>query len=259
MTRRASAPPPAPGAAAQVAVIGCGHWGKNLVRNYYELGALAAVADDDPETATTHSRSTGVPVLTFEEILARSEIAGVAIATPAEFHARLALQALEAGKHVFVEKPLALTVEDAERLIECAAEADRVLMVGHLLRYHPAFLRLQELVRSGRLGRLQYLYSNRLNLGKIRREENVVWSFAPHDISMILALVASCRIRFRQSVCRIYTASSRTSPRRMSASRAGSTPTSLFPGCIRSKSRSWWLSAMPAWQCSMTDAPGPRS
>src|SRR5665213_2232707 len=113
----------------------------------------------------------------------------VAIAAPAILHASLARRALEAGKHVFVEKPLALKVDEAEDLCTLAESCDRRLMVGHLLQYHPAFIKLRELVRDGALGRLQYVYSNRLNLGKVRREEDILWSFAPHDLSMILSLV----------------------------------------------------------------------
>ncbi|MGD8818084.1 MAG: Gfo/Idh/MocA family oxidoreductase, partial [Acidobacteriota bacterium] len=171
-----------------IAVIGCGYWGRNLVRNFHQIGALASVCDVDSEVATEQARRCGVAARDLEEILADDTIAAVAIAAPAAAHAELAGQALRAGKHVFVEKPLALRATDAEELIALAEERDRVLMVGHLLHYHPAFLALRELIAAGRLGRLQYIYSNRLNLGKIRREENVFWSFAPHDISMILAL-----------------------------------------------------------------------
>ena len=112
----------------------------------------------------------------------------MAIATPAEVHSTQALQSLQADKHVFVEKPLALHSYEAEEVIALANQGERVLMVGHLLQYHPAFLALCDLTEAGKLGRLQYIYSNRLNFGKVRREENVFWSFAPHDISMILSL-----------------------------------------------------------------------
>ncbi|PWC55372.1 oxidoreductase [Azospirillum sp. TSO22-1] len=176
----------------RVAVIGCGHWGKNLVRNFHQLGALAAVHDADPgHAADIGARHGGVPARGFEEILADPEIPAVAIAAPAEAHYRLARAALLAGKHAFVEKPLALAVEEAEELCRLAEAQGRVLMVGHLLQYHPAFLKLKAMVAAGELGRLQYVYSNRLNLGKVRREENILWSFAPHDISMILALVGN--------------------------------------------------------------------
>jgi predicted dehydrogenase/acetyltransferase-like isoleucine patch superfamily enzyme len=128
-------------------------------------------------------------VAEFEEVLRDTNIAGVAIAAPAVLHAELARRAIEAGKHVFVEKPLALTLTEAEQLCALAESIDRRLMVGHLMQYHPGFTRLRELVRQGALGRLQYIYSNRLNLGKVRREEDSLWSFAPHDLSMILSLV----------------------------------------------------------------------
>jgi UDP-2-acetamido-3-amino-2,3-dideoxy-glucuronate N-acetyltransferase len=125
----------------------------------------------------------------MEQILTDPEVTGVAIATPAETHSALVQQALLAGKDVLVEKPLCLSVEEGRRLVALASEKQRVLMVGHLLWYHPAVLRLKELIEQGELGRIQYIYSNRLNLGKIRREENILWSFAPHDISVILGLV----------------------------------------------------------------------
>jgi predicted dehydrogenase len=170
------------------AVIGCGYWGKNLVRNIASLGALAAVSDFRMDVADKFAAEYGVRALSFEDVIADPAIDGVVIAAPAELHADLAGRALDAGKHVYVEKPMALTVPDGEMLIARARKAGRVLMVGHLLQYHPAFLALLDLVKKRELGRVQYIYSNRLNLGKIRREENVFWSFAPHDISMILAL-----------------------------------------------------------------------
>src|SRR5437763_1776775 len=163
-----------------VAVIGCGYWGRNLVRNFAELGALAAICDPDQATASQLSARYGAPVRALEPMLRDPAIVGVAIAAPAAQHAALATAALEAGKHVFVEKPLALTVPEAEGLCTLAEQRGRVLMVGHLLQYHPAFIALRELVRDGALGRLQYLYSNRLNLGKVRREEDILWSLAAH-------------------------------------------------------------------------------
>jgi predicted dehydrogenase/carbonic anhydrase/acetyltransferase-like protein (isoleucine patch superfamily) len=175
----------------RVAVAGCGYWGRNLVRNYANLGALAAIHDPDPAVAADLSRKHEVPARSWLDVLADESIEGAVIAAPAVLHATLAHQALQAGKHVFVEKPLALELGEAEALCALAERHNRVLMVGHLLQYHPAFLALKELVAQGDLGRLQYLYSNRLNLGKVRREENILWSFAPHDISMILSLVGS--------------------------------------------------------------------
>jgi UDP-2-acetamido-3-amino-2,3-dideoxy-glucuronate N-acetyltransferase len=180
---------PSRSALPRVAVVGCGYWGKNLVRNFSELGALAAICDPDRAVAEKLAATHQSRVVDWAAVQADSSIEAVAIAAPAALHYKLARGALEAGKHVFVEKPLALEVSDAETLCEAAARTNRHLMVGHLLQYHPAFLKLREVVRDGVLGRLQYLYSNRLNLGKIRREEDILWSFAPHDISMILALV----------------------------------------------------------------------
>lgn len=173
-----------------VAVIGAGHWGKNIIRNFHELGHLAAICDSNPATLKRFEATyAGLEhYLAYSDVLQAGEIPAVAIATPAETHYTLAREALLAGKDVFVEKPLCLEDSQAEELIRIAAERRRVLMVGHLLRYHPAFVKLQELVRAGELGRIYYIYSNRLNLGKIRREENILWSFAPHDVSAILAL-----------------------------------------------------------------------
>ena len=175
----------------RIAVLGCGFWGKNLVRCFNEAGALAAVADTDPAAAKRSVESFGVPAMDVESIFSDFSIDAVAIAVPAAQHAELSARALDAGKHVFVEKPLALTVADAELVVRRAVGREKILMVGHLLQYHPAFVTLKELVRKGRIGRLQYLYSNRLNLGKMRREENALWSFAPHDISMILSLIGT--------------------------------------------------------------------
>ena len=172
-----------------VAVIGCGHWGKNLVRNFHDIGALVAVHDSNESAARSMAERYGIPVRTLSELLTDDAVTAVAIGAPAETHFRLAGEALAAAKHVFVEKPLALEVSEAEELCRLAETCDRTLMVGHLLQYHPAFLKLKDIVRQGKLGRLQYIYSNRLNLGKVRREENILWSFAPHDISMILSLV----------------------------------------------------------------------
>jgi predicted dehydrogenase/acetyltransferase-like isoleucine patch superfamily enzyme len=173
----------------RVAVVGCGYWGRNLVRNFAELGALAAVSDVEPGRAAAAAAEHGVSALTVDEALAAPDVDAVVIAAPAAQHYELAAKSLAAGKHVYVEKPLALDVSEAESLCAQAGVAGRTLMVGHLLQYHPAFLKLKQMVDDGTLGRLQYLYSNRLNLGRIRREEDILWSFAPHDISMILSIV----------------------------------------------------------------------
>ncbi|WGF87859.1 Gfo/Idh/MocA family oxidoreductase [Marinivivus vitaminiproducens] len=174
-----------------VAVLGCGYWGKNLVRNFHRLGVLGAIADPVPERLREAARRHDVPGLPVDTILASPEYDAVVLAVPAEQHAEVALRALEAGKHVFVEKPLALTVADGERIAAAARQAGRVVMVGHLLQYHPAFVKLKALCADGALGRLQYICSHRLNLGKFRQEENVFWSLAPHDLSMILGLAGA--------------------------------------------------------------------
>ncbi len=173
----------------KVVQVGCGYWGKNLARNFAELGALGAVVDGDPATAERIGAQHNAPVKTWAEVLVDPAIHGVSLATPASSHAAMAREAVAAGKHVFVEKPLALDPTDGRATVEAAVAAGKVLMVGHLLQYHPQFLALKALVDAGELGALRYVYSNRMSLGKFRTEENVLWSFAPHDLSMVLALV----------------------------------------------------------------------
>jgi UDP-2-acetamido-3-amino-2,3-dideoxy-glucuronate N-acetyltransferase len=177
--------------AANVACIGAGYWGTNLIRNFHELKALAAICESDAERLNAAAaRYPEVERTTsFDRVLADGRIKAVAIATPAETHGELARRALLAGKDAFVEKPLCLSVEEGRSLIALAAAQQRILMVGHLLWYHPAIARLKQLIDDGELGRIRYIYSNRLNLGMIRREENILWSFAPHDISVILGLI----------------------------------------------------------------------
>lgn len=174
-----------------VAVVGVGYWGKNLVRNFHQIGALAALCDDRASAEEACAREyPGVPFFRdFNAVLADPSIHAVALATPAVTHYDMAKAALEAGKDVLVEKPLAVDVKHGEHLVEIAAARKRILMVGHILRYHPAILKLQELIKAGALGKINYLYSNRLNIGKIRTEENILWSFAPHDISVMLSLL----------------------------------------------------------------------
>ena len=177
--------------AHRLAHVGCGYWGKNLARNFAELGVLEAVVDGNPETANAIAAATGARVMDFDAVLADGNISAVSFATPAETHHALAMRALEAGKHVFVEKPLALDPGEAQELIDAARRLDRRLMVGHLLQYHPVFRAMRTRIASGEIGKLTYVYSNRMSLGKFRTEENVLWSFAPHDVSMILALAGA--------------------------------------------------------------------
>lgn len=171
-----------------IAHVGHGYWGRNLARNFSELGHLAAVVDPDADAAAAAAAAYGVRAATFDEVLADPAIDAVSIASPAGLHYRQAKAALEAGKHVYVEKPVALDMGEAEALCGLAERRGLILMVGHLLQYHPAYVRLRAMAAAGEFGRLHHIYSNRLSLGKFRTEENVLWSFAPHDISMILGL-----------------------------------------------------------------------
>jgi UDP-2-acetamido-3-amino-2,3-dideoxy-glucuronate N-acetyltransferase len=181
----------------RVAVVGAGYWGQNLVRVFHQLGVLEWICDFSPARLQQMSEKYGDTKTTgsLEAILDDQSVGAIVIATPAETHYDLARRALLAGKDVFVEKPLTLFCEEAEVLIDLAASRGRILMVGHLLEFHPAVTRLNELIDQGELGRLEYVYSNRLNLGKVRREENALWSFAPHDISVILLLLRQLPIQ----------------------------------------------------------------
>ena len=173
----------------KVAVIGCGYWGKNLVRNFHQLGALALVVDaTEAGRAKARELAPDVPVVEDIQAALDSDVQGVVTATPAETHFALVKRALLADKDVFVEKPMALTYEQGRELVLLARARERILLVGHVLEYHPAIVKLLSLIEQGELGKVRYIYSNRLSLGKIRREENILWSFAPHDIAVILRL-----------------------------------------------------------------------
>jgi len=175
----------------RIAVVGGGYWGKNLIRNFHELGCLSLICDSNGTLQGEYNKKyPGVGFTPrFEEVISNTDVDAVVLATPAAEHYAMAKRALLAGKHVFVEKPLALKVEEASELVALSEKHSLILMVGHILQYHNAVLRLKELIDSGELGKLQYIYSNRLNIGKIRTEENILWSFAPHDISVILMLL----------------------------------------------------------------------
>ena len=184
---------------ANVAVVGCGYWGKNLVRNFAQLRGLRWICDANEAMLQKQKQLYPEIRLTeqFEAVLADDEVQGVAIATPAAMHYTQVKQAILAGKDVFVEKPLALQYKQGQELAALAKKHNRILMVGHILEYHPAVKLLKELVQQGELGKLLYLYSNRLNLGKVRQEENILWSFAPHDISVITSLIGAAPISVR--------------------------------------------------------------
>ena len=175
-----------------VGVVGLGYWGPNLARNFDRLlGAdLSWICDSSDEARARwkvqfpEARSTG----SFDDLLEDPSLDAVVVATHVPSHADLAVRALEAGKHCFVEKPLALTVADAERVLAAAEASGTTLMVGHLLEYHPGLEKLKEIADSGQLGDIHYIYSNRVNLGKLRADENALWSLGAHDVSVVLRL-----------------------------------------------------------------------
>jgi UDP-2-acetamido-3-amino-2,3-dideoxy-glucuronate N-acetyltransferase len=173
-----------------IAVIGAGYWGKNLVRNFHQLGVLKTICDGAQPIREDMAKTYPDVVVTddISAVLMDADIQGVVIAAPAALHYDIAEKALQVGKHVFVEKPLSLNQADGEKLVRLAADRKKIIFVGHILHYHAAVIRLKEMIKIGKIGRLQYIYSRRLSLGKIRREENILWSFAPHDISLILSL-----------------------------------------------------------------------
>jgi len=177
----------------KVACIGAGYWGKNLIRNFHSIGALHTICDGVDEVVKKFQEQYPDVLVSanYDDVLKNSDIGAVSIATPAETHSDLIQKALKAGKHVYVEKPLCLDEIQAKECIELANELGLTLMVGHLLWYHPMVLEIKRAVDQGEIGKLRYIYSNRLNMGLLRSEENVLWSFAPHDISMILGLVGS--------------------------------------------------------------------
>lgn len=177
------------GYSPKVAAIGCGQWGKNLARNFSNLGVLHAVCDSNPAAALKVSTAYGVPAKSLADLLDDPDCDAIALASPAALHGEHVRHALRAGKHVFVEKPLALNVSEAWELANLARKKSRVLMVGHLLRYHPHVLKLIELVRAGAIGQVRRIFARRQSPGRLRSEEDVLWSFAPHDISLILAIM----------------------------------------------------------------------
>jgi predicted dehydrogenase len=177
----------------RVAVVGAGYWGINHVRSFAQLPTAQLVAVCDPRKealARAHKLAPdAVKIESYEELLTRADVDAVVLATPAGLHAAQVQAALHAGKHVFVEKPMALSPADAEAMTKLAHEKKLVTMIGHLMLYHPGYAKLRDIVTAGDLGELLYMYAIRVNLGKLRHDENALWSFAPHDISMILDLM----------------------------------------------------------------------
>ncbi|HPP66385.1 MAG TPA: Gfo/Idh/MocA family oxidoreductase [bacterium] len=177
----------------KIGVIGGGYWGKNLIRVFNEIGVLTAICDLN-KTITTSYKETYPDVEIFsdyEKLIKNPGIDALVIATPASTHYKITKSALETGKDVFCEKPLALNTKQGKHLVKIASDNNLILMVGHILHYHPAVEKLKEIVKRKELGNIEYIYSNRLNIGRIRHEENILWSFAPHDISLMLSLTQS--------------------------------------------------------------------
>jgi predicted dehydrogenase len=174
----------------RVGVVGLGYWGPNLARNFAAIDGCELTWCCDADEAARARWAPSFPSARFtadlDDLLADPELDAVVLATPVPTHGPLAERVLAAGKHCFVEKPLAYSVAAAERAVAAAAAADRILMVGHLLVYHPALVKLEEIARSGELGEIHYIYSHRLNLGQLRRDENALWSLGAHDVSVVL-------------------------------------------------------------------------
>jgi UDP-2-acetamido-3-amino-2,3-dideoxy-glucuronate N-acetyltransferase len=176
-----------------VCVIGAGYWGKNHIRTLYELGYLGGIVESNQETLNrfTEKYPNVKGYLSLDDALINEQFSGFTVATPAETHYPLAKKIMEAGRHVLVEKPLTLEEYHAKELINLAEKNNVNLMVGHVLLFHPAIIKIKKLIEDGKIGNLQYLYSNRLNLGQVRSQENVFWSLAPHDVSIFQYFVDS--------------------------------------------------------------------
>src|SRR5262245_7008735 len=176
----------------RIGVAGLGYWGPNLARNFAALPGCELAWLCDADSAAVHRLATRFPgvrsTTALDDLLEDAELDAIVLATPVPTHAALAVRVLEAGKPCFVEKPLAVDVASAERAVAAARESGRVLMVGHLLEYHPAVAKLKEIADAGELGDIHYVYSNRLNLGKLRADENALWSLGAHDVSVVLLL-----------------------------------------------------------------------
>ena len=175
----------------RIAVLGCGYWGSNHIRTLKSLGALHSVSDVNPARAEGFASEQECLAIEPEELFAREDIDAVVMALPPQFHTENAIKAVESGKDVLVEKPIALTVADAEKSVQAAQANGRIFMVGHVLRFHPAFERLKLLIDDGELGEIRYIHSHRLGLGKFHTENDALWDLAPHDLSMILAITGT--------------------------------------------------------------------
>jgi predicted dehydrogenase len=181
----------------RIAVLGCGYWGSNHIRTLKGLGALHAVSDLNLARAEGFASEQDCLAIAPDDLFSRDDVDAIVMALPPQFHANLSIRAVEAGKDVLVEKPIALTVPDAERAVQAAKDNHRVFMVGHVLRFHPAFEKLKALVDEGELGDIRYIHSHRLGLGKFHTENDALWDLAPHDLSMILAITGTAPLEVR--------------------------------------------------------------
>ncbi|TPK77766.1 Gfo/Idh/MocA family oxidoreductase [Mesorhizobium sp. B2-4-18] len=181
----------------RIAVLGCGYWGSNHIRTLKALGALHAVSDTNRARAEGFASEQDCLAIEPDQLFVRDDIDAIIMALPPQFHADLAVRAVENRKDVLVEKPIALTVADAERSVQAAKDNSRVFMVGHVLRFHPAFETLKGLIDKGELGEVRYIHSHRLGLGKFHTENDALWDLAPHDLSMILAITGTEPIEVR--------------------------------------------------------------
>jgi predicted dehydrogenase len=181
----------------RIAVLGCGYWGSNHIRTLKSLGALYAVSDVNQARAEGFAAEQECLAIDVDALFTHEEVEGIVIALPPQFHAEVAIRAVENGKDVLVEKPIALTVADAERAVAAARARGRLFMTGHVLRFHPAFERLKTLIENGELGVIKYMHSHRLGLGKFHTENDALWDLAPHDLSMMLAITGTEPVEVR--------------------------------------------------------------
>jgi len=181
----------------RIAVLGCGYWGSNHIRTLKALGALHAVSDANRARAEGFASEQDCLAIDPDALFSRPDIDAIVMALPPQFHAEAAIKVVENGKDVLVEKPIALTVADAERAVAAASTHGRIFMVGHVLRFHPAFEKLKALIDQGELGDVRYIHSHRLGLGKFHTENDALWDLAPHDLSMILAITGAEPVEIR--------------------------------------------------------------
>lgn len=182
-----------------IAVIGCGYWGKKVIKSFYNLGSLYAICEIDKQKLKEISYPDVKTFNSVDDLVKDKNIDGIAIITPTNTHYELAKKTLESGYHTYVEKPLTSNSIDSNMLASITDKSKKILMVGDLLEYHPAFIKIKEIIAEGRIGKIRHIRSSRINMGRIKHDENIVWSFAPQDISIILSLVNTDPVEIRAS------------------------------------------------------------